>query len=165
MRSQETEAMLSAMYQIKKFMNDFHSNHHEQLPQMAFFAMMQIEEKATTKEIDGIAVNVSTIADLEAVMKVSKPAISRLLKELEQKGYISRIPSSQDKRNIYLSLTKEGSTLLQKQVACMDHRTNLFMEKLGMEDAHALIRILRKIPSVMEEVLYETTMKGENENE
>ena len=46
MKSNETEELLTAMHRIKRFMQDFHSNQNDCLPQFAFYLLMQIKEQA-----------------------------------------------------------------------------------------------------------------------
>lgn len=53
--------------------------------------------------------SVSKLADSRWI---SKPAISRKVDYLVNKGLVSRVPNPEDRRNLELSLTDEGNSLL-----------------------------------------------------
>lgn len=161
MNSSETKELLAVMHQVKRFMHDFHSNQNDSLPQMAFFTLLMIQEKAIETTIDDQVYLVTRIAELCHKIEVSKPAISRTLNDLEDKGYIKRIHSHTDRRNVYVYLTPNGENLLHQQVEIMEKRANLFSLKLGNEDRTHFIRILKRIPTIMQEVMNETTLKGD----
>ena len=105
------------------------------------------------------------ISDLCQSAEVSKPAISRALRDLEEKGYIERINSKRDRRNVYVYLTELGENVLHRQKEVMDRRTNRFIEKLGETDRSHFTRILNRIPDIMQEVMNETMLKGKDKNE
>lgn len=165
MKSNETEELLTAMHRIKRFMQDFHSNQNDCLPQFAFYLLMQIKEQAVLVTLDQQMRRLTRISDLCQSAEVSKPAISRALRDLEEKGYIERINSKRDRRNVYVNLTEPGENVLHRQKEVMDRRTNLFIEKLGETDRSHFTRILNRIPDIMQEVMNETMLKGKDKNE
>lgn len=56
---------------------------------------------------------VKSVSDLAEVKQISRPAISQAVEMLVEKGYISRLPNTQDRRFIELALTDDGSALLE----------------------------------------------------
>lgn len=60
--------------------------------------------------------------ELADAMQIKPASLSELLLKLEQKGYLTRVPSKEDKRKIIVSLTKKGiekvkiSRVRQKEV-------------------------------------------------
>jgi DNA-binding MarR family transcriptional regulator len=55
---------------------------------------------------------VKSVSDLAEVKQISRPAISQAVEMLVEKGYISRQSNPQDRRYIELTLTADGSALL-----------------------------------------------------
>ena len=49
-----------------------------------------------------------TLSELAAFLEVSSPAVSRMIKTLEDKKYIVKSPSEKDRRISYVSLSPEG---------------------------------------------------------
>ena len=57
--------------------------------------------------------------------------VANIMKKLEERGYIQRIPDADDQRRARIFLTEEGhrkAALLQQE---MDHRNQLIIERLG----------------------------------
>jgi DNA-binding MarR family transcriptional regulator len=55
---------------------------------------------------------VSSVSELAAAKNISRPAISQSVEALVQKGLLTRIQSTQDRRCIKLALTVAGNNLL-----------------------------------------------------
>ena len=53
------------------------------------------------QQMDRKGVNYVTPTELSEVMEVTKPAISKMLNVLEDKGYIERQQDSKDRRAVY----------------------------------------------------------------
>lgn len=60
--------------------------------------------------------------ELTFLLDMSKQALAELLSKMEKKGYISRTPSSEDKRVMLIELTDEGRKIASE----MDHHSNQF---------------------------------------
>ena len=69
------------------------------------FYMMGTIEEYFEREKDAEGMNVSAIAK---ALDVSSPAVSRMLRGMEQKGYIMKQVSSQNRRNTLVRLTGKG---------------------------------------------------------
>jgi DNA-binding MarR family transcriptional regulator len=91
------------------------------------------------------------VSHLAHRMEVSQPAISRLLRGLEQKGYISRETGTKDRRNTVVQMTKAGYETLSQA------KTSLFLfgddlvTALTAEKTTQLVALLNELNCLMEE--------------
>ena len=85
------------------------------------------------------------VGDLCSVLEMSTGRVANILKQLEKKGYITRIQQKEDKRKYEVCLTDSGKTysasLYEHTVAA--HRN--VIEQLGEEDAKKLLDIFEKV--------------------
>ena len=106
--------------------------------------------------------NVSELADLTK----SKPsAISRILKGLEEKGYIARMINAKDRRNTYVELTEQGKkiTLLTRTSMCEYGRA--VMEQVDEDEIRRLVTYLNHIYEIADQELKARKVKGRKEQE
>ncbi len=54
------------------------------------------------------------ISDLSDALSVQRPGVTRTLREMEEKGYIRKIISDEDRRVTYIEITERGRALSQK---------------------------------------------------
>lgn len=97
---------------------------------------------------DSIGVKTS---DIGKCLFMKKPATSKMLNNLEDKGYINRFSNKKDRRVTYVDLTEKGVELLEKHHEQMIDYTNQIIEKMGEEDVEELIRLLNKLSDVIED--------------
>ncbi len=55
---------------------------------------------------------VDTVSGLAEANRTSRPAVSKAVEALVQKGLVTRLPDARDRRQMRLTLTEEGSRLL-----------------------------------------------------
>ena len=58
-----------------------------------------------------------TVAQLLDILRITKQSLSRVLKELIDKGYVFQQPGAEDRRQRLLFLTKEGEGLWKKLIS------------------------------------------------
>ena len=75
--------------------------------------------------------------------------LTPLLKKLEAKGYISRQRSSEDERNVIITLTEDGEALKKKAV-CIPEKMQGCVH-LTRDEAFELYRLLHKVLSTIGE--------------
>ena len=97
-----------------------------------YITMMVLWEKKT--------VNVKTLGEC---LYLDSGTLTPVLKKLESKGYISRVRSSEDERNLVVSITDEGEALREKALSIPDAMGSCV--KLTEEDAGVLYKLLYKI--------------------
>lgn len=93
--------------------------------------------------------------DLCHLMGVSTPRITIILNMMEKEGLIERVPSTVDRRRIIVSLTEKGKERVRER----DKKTYYYFEKiydkLGQEDAEALLRSLKAMEEIYEKAFAE----------
>ena len=113
------------------------------------FYLINLINNLSEKNENGNEVNVT---HLQKGSKVSMPAISQILRSLEQKELISRNIAKNDRRKISVTLTEKGKKSLIEQ----NNNINLFLDELilsiGEEDTRELIRIFSKVIKSIEKI-------------
>lgn len=89
--------------------------------------------------------NVTTPSDLAAYVCVARPAISRLLKSMEQKGLIKRISQGDDKRFTEIALTELGTEKMQICHKLVQRLNAHFSEKLADADYSNFMKMIDQL--------------------
>jgi len=97
-----------------------------------YITMMVLWEKKT--------VNVKTLGES---LYLDSGTLTPVLKKLESKGYITRERSSEDERNLVVSITDEGVALREKALSIPDAMGSCV--QLTAEEAGILYKLLYKI--------------------
>lgn len=97
-------------------------------------------------EQEGIRVKVS---DISNKLNLPRPGVTRTLKEMETKGYLKKLASSEDGRVTYLSLTEEGKNLSEKYDAQYFRGLLPYLEDISDADAETTIRTIETLYRVM----------------
>ena len=89
------------------------------------------------------------ITELGAASGVSKPAVSQILNQLEDKGLVERISAKSDRRVVYVRLTQAGGI---KRIEMMNAYTALLdrvITQLGNQDTNELLRLVNKLYDIV----------------
>lgn len=97
-------------------------------------------------EQEGIRVKVS---DISGKLNLPRPGVTRTVKEMETKGYLKKLASSEDGRVTYLSLTEEGKNLSEKYDAQYFRGLLPYLEDISDADAETTIRTIETLYRVM----------------
>ena len=89
----------------------------------------------------GNKITTSNISDLLAI---TKPAISQAQKKLEQGGYIKRKVSNEDRRVVYVYLTKKGEQRLKQKYEHFKTHIDEALAKMEDEEVDLLIKYAEK---------------------
>ena len=133
---------MKMIFEIKKKI------HHLQLSQtlpISLFSLLKTVEtcsqliKIADQEIAAMKVN-----DLFNMIHVTRPAISKALKECESRGYVSRFTSEKDKRFSYVSLKEEGNKAIQAAEKEINESLNWISEQFDEKEKeqfrHLIVR-------------------------
>ena len=82
--------------------------------------------------------------------------LSALVKTLEAKGFVKKIQNEDDRRTSTIVLTSEGSMQYLRYREEAIKNALVLVEYLGEEDVHELLRIIKKISDISNNI-YETT--------
>jgi DNA-binding MarR family transcriptional regulator len=85
-------------------------------------------------------VNVKTLGES---LYLDSGTLTPVLKKLESKGYISRVRSNEDERNLVVTITEEGEKL-KEQAVCIPSKIGSCVN-LTAKDAEVLYTLLYKI--------------------
>ena len=88
---------------------------------------------------------VATPSDLAAYVGITRPAMSRLLRGLEAKGFIARAPGDADGRQTWVALTDQGTTALAEVRRAADALQAHFAAKLSPEDLATFTAALARL--------------------
>lgn len=83
--------------------------------------------------------------DMSRALMLTTARIAAMLKALEGQGMVTRNPDPADSRQVIVSLTEKGVTLVEERRAGMIHSVSKMLEALGEEDAKAYVRIQAKL--------------------
>ena len=97
-------------------------------------------------EKNGTSVKVSDISD---ALNLPRPGVTRTVKEMEQKGYLTKKPSEEDARILYLFITDEGKKLSAKYNEQVFNALLPDLEAISGEDAECTIRTIEIFYRVM----------------
>jgi len=95
------------------------------------------------------------VGELSELIHSTKPATSKMLKQVEEKGYIERVADKKDRRVVYIRLSDSGEIIMKDAMKRMGDFTNRTIKRLGEEDTKELIRLLKKFYQAFSEELNE----------
>lgn len=112
-----------------------------------FFMLGVIDEYLTSHQKEE-GISVSAIAK---ALDVSSPAVSRMLKGMEEKKYIKRKTSEQNRRSTLVRLTVSGNDVYRQSKKQLDIMFAKVMDRMGEEDMEELFRICSRLAEAFEE--------------
>ncbi len=75
----------------------------------------------------------------------SSGGMTKVLKKLEKRGFISRIPSSKDKRSMLVEITPKGEIIVEKSLKLLVQKDIEVFEVLDDEEREVLSKVLKKL--------------------
>lgn len=91
------------------------------------------------------------VSDLASDLQLTMPTASKLLKGLEQRGWLRRTVDPKNRRNTFVSLTPEGQILLEEEREHSIQMANRVFQRLGKENTAVLLQSLEGIIGILEE--------------
>jgi DNA-binding MarR family transcriptional regulator len=92
-----------------------------------------------------------TISTLSELSEITKSAVSQVINVLEDKGYVERLTTKNDRRLVYVRLTDSGNQCLSRQLKLFLEGIEQIFAKMGEDDTRELLRLLEKLYSIMSE--------------
>lgn len=89
------------------------------------------------------------VSDLGDALGLPRPGVTRTVKEMEAKGYLTKQVSAQDGRVTYLSMTEVGKALSRKYDADYFRELAPYLECIPEADAECTIRTLETFHAIM----------------
>lgn len=91
------------------------------------------------------------VSEIARKLKISTPAVSKMLKGLEEKQFIIRRTDERDRRNTIVSITPEGEAARQKVFEQMDNFAKNTVDRMGEENVKELVRLLEDYTEIVRE--------------
>jgi DNA-binding MarR family transcriptional regulator len=136
MQSNSTEKIVSLFFSVSRSLKhklDL-SSPFFQLPLAHTETLRLISEKER--------VSMKQVADFLAI---TPPSATSLIDHLVKAGYVFRIASKNDRRAVYLTLTKKGSVVMQKAVFDRCKVFKKLLNKASAKEQLELINVLTKL--------------------
>lgn len=89
-------------------------------------------------------------SELGEILQLTRPAVTSLVNSLEEKGYVERINDAEDRRVVFVRPTTKGVELVNNSRQELAKNIGEILAHLGKEDTQELIRITRRIRSILE---------------
>ena len=86
-----------------------------------------------------------SIHELSKRTLLSKSTLTSMLDRLEQTGFIKRVPSKKDRREILIQLTEKNKTLQEKYVDVSKNMTKIYYNDFTVEEMNNFENKLQKI--------------------
>ena len=96
---------------------------------------------------DGIVVNPS---DICAQYRHNSGALTRVIDQLEEKGFIERLRRDRDRRKVELQLTEAGRKVIESLIPLVVEQLNLALQDFSSEEVQDLTRLLMKFNTGLE---------------
>ncbi len=89
-------------------------------------------------------------SDIAKRLRITAPAVSKMLRSMEEKGYVERRVDEKDRRNTRVSITPDGKEAEQQVRAgrCEEFITGV-IERLGEERTKELIHLMNRYTEIM----------------
>ncbi|WP_083918913.1 MarR family winged helix-turn-helix transcriptional regulator [Rudaea cellulosilytica] len=88
--------------------------------------------------------------DLARYLDHNAGAMTRLLDQLEDKGYVRRKPHAQDRRALTIELTPAGNELWRKMSQFIEHAQELALHDLKSTDRAKLFDLLKRVRDTLD---------------
>ena len=85
------------------------------------------------------------VSDISRRMRVSPPTITQHLNNLEAQGFVARMKSESDKREVNLVLTEKGSEALKRHREAIESNMRQLANALGEEATKQLVELLNTV--------------------
>lgn len=89
--------------------------------------------------------NAPTVTMLAEYFNVSKPTVTALVDKLEKEGYVTKLPSDEDKRVSYVHLTKNGLKISDLHDKIHQGYAENFYKSLNKKEIDCLVFLLNKV--------------------
>lgn len=142
------EAAFEAKHSLRKAL------HFAHVPRRTFAALFLIDEM-NREPPGGRAVPGVTVSMLSERLHNSRPAVTQLINDLEEQGYVVKLTAKQDRRFVYLMLTPGGQAVLTQAKHAFFAAVHQLVQLLGQEDSSELLRLLRRIAGMRPQIYEE----------
>lgn len=94
----------------------------------------------------------STPGDISAELGFSTAHTASLLRSLEHKKYIDRLPAAKDKRRVIVTLTEEGKSFANEKYSELTAFFTKLSDAFGEKDMNEFIRLIGRLSEITEDI-------------
>lgn len=94
----------------------------------------------------------STPGDISAKLGFSTAHTASLLRSLEHKKYIDRLPAAKDKRRVIVTLTEEGKAFANEKYDELTAFFTKLSDAFGEKDMNEFIRLIGRLSEITEDI-------------
>ncbi len=91
--------------------------------------------------------------ELAKALHISSPAVSKMIRALEERGYAGRDVDKEDRRNTYVYVTDKGKEAGKKSKEKMDKIMRRVVIRMGEKNMKEFITLCNLLEDIMEEEL------------
>lgn len=91
------------------------------------------------------------VSDISDELKLPRPGVTRTVKEMEAKGYLTKETSEEDARITYITITPKGAALSDKYDRNYYDWLVQYMDDISEEEADCMINTVEKFYKIMSE--------------
>ena len=100
--------------------------------------------------------------EISRLLNMTTSRIAAVLGSLEKKAFITRQTDETDKRRVLVELTDQGRAFHEARKAEACRHMQQILVRLGEEDAHEFVRLMKRISQILPEL---TPLNHQKENE
>lgn len=108
--------------------------------------MLEIIERENGNREQGVLAS-----DIAKRLRITAPAVSKMLRSMEEKGYVERRVDEKDRRNTRVSITPDGKEAEQQVRRQMQEFITGVIERLREERTKELIHLMNRYTEIMQE--------------
>ncbi|MDF2661054.1 MAG: hypothetical protein K0Q94_3845 [Paenibacillus sp.] len=92
------------------------------------------------------------VSELSEILHITMPSVSQMINGLEQKGYVKRVTTKNDRRVVYITLDSEGEAALAKAKKAFLSFTDEIVGRLGHEETEQLISLCTRLYEIIGDI-------------
>ena len=143
MTPEKVKKMLDACYLAKRI--------RELLPELPNgVAPSYIQYLDTIRRLEQTGKKVK-ISDISEALGLPRPGVTRTVREMEEKGYLRKLPSGEDGRITYITATPKGEELSERYDKIYFFELSGELNSISDEEADGMISAVEKFYKVMSE--------------
>ncbi|SDS04922.1 transcriptional regulator, MarR family [Paenibacillaceae bacterium GAS479] len=92
------------------------------------------------------------VSELSELLQITMPSVSQMINGMEEKGYVKRVTSKNDRRVVYIMLDVEGEAALKKAKKAFLTFTDEIVSRLGNEETEQLITLCDQLYEIIDDI-------------
>lgn len=93
----------------------------------------------------------SRVTELAERAQITKQSMGELVRALEERGYVERVPDPRDGRAVLIRRTERGWALNRAARRFVQELQDEWAKELGEEEMNELLRILRRLAAIVDD--------------